>query len=249
LIAAAALAAAALSAAGIGTPPRLALSVSPTHLALAAGGRATVRVGGISGGRLVLRTSVAGLALDGRGRPQVVGGRDAAPWLRVHPRTILAGPAGAVFSVASRLPSGARPGDHTAIVLVTATKLNRKGIVVAIRVGLVVAVRVSGRSIRRVEVLTARARPAPRGGRLVAVTIANRGDRIESIGGSALKLSLVRRGRVLARLRGVRRKLLPRTRAVVTFHVPPRIRGEVVALVAIARPVGKPVARRFPLRL
>jgi hypothetical protein len=116
------------------------------------------------------------------------------------------------------------------------------------RVGLVVAVRVSGRSIRRVEVLTARSRPTPRGGRLIAVTIANRGDRIESIGGSALELSLVRRGRVLARFRGVRRKLLPRTRAVVTFHVPPRIRGDVVALVAVTRPGGKAAARRFPLR-
>jgi hypothetical protein len=249
LIAAVALAAAALSAATLGAPPRLALSVTPTHLALAAGGRATVHVGGISGGRLVLRASVAGLALDARGRPQIVAGRDASPWVTVRPRTILAGPAGAAFVVASRRPSRARPGDHTAIVLLTATKLKRKGLAVAMRVGLVVAVRVSGRSIRRVEALAARARPTPRGGRLIAVTIANRGDRIESIGGSALELSLSRRGRVLARLHGARRKLLPRTRAVVTFHVPPRIRGDVLARVTVTRPGGKAAARRFLLRL
>jgi hypothetical protein len=249
LIATAVLAAAALSAANLGAPPRRALSVTPTHLALAAGGRATVHVYGITGGRLALRAAIAGLALDGRGRPQIVSGRDAAPWLRVRPQTILAGPTGATFVVAARRPSGARPGDHTAIVLLTATGLNRKGIAVAMRVGLVVAVRVSGRSIRRVEVLTARARRTPLGGRLIAVTIANRGDRIESIGGSALELSLAQRGRVLARFHGIKRKVLPRTRAIVTFHVPPRIRGDVVAFVTVRRPGGKAVARRFPLRL
>ncbi|HEV7641191.1 MAG TPA: hypothetical protein VGO39_10035, partial [Gaiellaceae bacterium] len=112
-----------------------------------------------------------------------------------------------------------------------------------------VAVRVSGRSIRRVEVLRARARRTPLGGRLVTVTIANRGDRIESIGGSALELSLAQRGRVLARLRGIRRKVLPRTRAVVMFHVPARIRGDVVAFVTVRGPGGNATARRFPLRL
>jgi hypothetical protein len=226
------------------------LSVSPAHLALTAGGRATVHVGGISGGRLVLRASVAGLALDARGRPQIVGGRDAAPWLRVRPRTILAGPAGATFVVASRRPSGARPGDHTAIVLLTATNLRRNKIAVAMRVGLVVAVRVSGRSIRRVEVLTARSRPTPRGGkRLIAVTIANRGDRIESIGGRRLSVTLVQHGRTIERFQGARRALLPHTRTVVSFRCRAAIHGVVVARIVVVRPDGKTVARSFLLRL
>jgi hypothetical protein len=249
LIAPVVLAAAALSAASIAVPPRLALSVSPAHLALAAGGRATVHVGGISGGRLVLRASVEGLALDGRGRPRIVTGRDAAPWLSVRPRTILAGQAGATFVVASRRPSGARPGDHTAIVLLTATNLNRKGIAVAMRVGLVVAVRVSGRSIRRVEVLMARARPRSRGRCLIDVTIANLGDRIESIGGRRLAVTLVHRGRVIERLRGARRVLLPHTRAVVSFRSRTAIRGVVVARIAVVRPDGETAARSFRLRL
>jgi hypothetical protein len=210
---------------------------------------AAIHVRAVSGARLLLRTSVAGLTLDGRGRPQITGRRDAASWLRVQPRSILAGPNGANFVVTSRRAAGARPGDHTAIVLLTATAPARKGIAVAMRVGLVVTVRVSGRSIRRIEVVAARARAAPRGGRLIAVTVANRGERIESIGGARLAVTLLRRGRIIGRFRVARRLLLPRTRAVVAFRTRAAVHGPVVARVAIVRPDGGTTARTFRLRL
>src|SRR4051812_13190662 len=82
------LAAVALSMTSGGAPTRPGISVSPAHLALAAGGRATIHVRAVSGRRLLLRTSIAGLALDPRGRPQIVARRDAAAWLTVQPRTI-----------------------------------------------------------------------------------------------------------------------------------------------------------------
>jgi hypothetical protein len=249
LIAAVTLAAVALSAASGSTPARLALSVSPAHLSLKAGGRATIHVRGVPGGRLLLRTSIAGLALDRRGRPQIAGRRDAAGWLTLHPRSISARRDGATFVVVSRLPKGARPGDHTAIVLLTATAPGGKGIAVGMRVGLVVTVRVSGRSIRRVEVVAARARSAPGGARLIAVTVANRGGRIESIGGARLAVTLMRRGRVIGRFRVARRPLLPHTRVIVVFRQRSVVRGVVVARVAIARPDGRMTARRFRLRL
>jgi hypothetical protein len=247
-----ALAAVALSMANGGAPPaRPGISVSPAHLALPAGSRATIHVRTVSGGRLLLRTSVAGLALDARGRPQVVGRRDAAAWLTVRPRTIFAARGGATFVVTSRRPSGTRPGDHTAIVLVTATTTPAgKRIAVGMRVGLVVTVRVDGRGVRRVEVVAARARAAPGGRRLIAVTVANRGDRIESIGGARLAVTLTRRGRVLGRVPIVRpRPLLPHTRAVVTFRWRPVVRGVVIARVAIVQPDGKTSARGFRLRM
>jgi hypothetical protein len=249
LIAAVTLAAVALSAASGSAPARLALSVSPAHLSLTAGGRATIHVRAASGGRLLLRTSIAGLALDGRGRPRVVGRRDAAAWLRLQPRSVSAGRDGATFVVTSRLPAGARPGDHTAIVLLTATAPGRKGIAVGMRVGLVVTVKVSGRSIRRVDVVAARARATPGGGRLIAVTVANRGERIESIGGGRLAVTLLRRGRVIGRFRFARRPLLPHTRAIVVFRHRSVIHGVVVARVAIARPDGRMTTHRFRLRL
>jgi hypothetical protein len=249
LIATVALAALALSATSGGTPARLALSVSPAHLSLAAGGKASLHVGGISAGRLVLRARVVGLALDPRGRPRIAGRRDAAAWLTVRPRTAVAGRTGANFVVASRRVSGAHPGDHAAIVLLVATEPGGKGIAVAMRVGLVVTVRVSGRSIRRVEVVTARARPTPGIGRLIAVTIANRGDRIELIGGRRLAVTLLRRGHAVGRCQGARRALLPRTRAVVTVRCRAAVRGPFVARVAIVRPDGRTAARSFRLRM
>ena len=246
MIGAVALAAAALS---VGSAPPVVLSVSPAHLALAPGGRTAIHVRAVSGGRLFLRTSIAGLALDARGRPQIVRSRDAAPWLTLQPQSNVAGPDGATFIVRSRRPSGARPGDHTAILLVTATAPAGKAIAVGMRVGLVVTVRVGGRSTRRVDVIAVRARAAVRGGRLVAVTVANRGDRIEAVGGARLAVTLVRRGRVVGRFRVPRRQLLPRTRAVVTFRTRSIVSGPVVARIAIVRPDGRTSARTFPLRL
>ena len=195
-----------------------------------------------------MRTSIAGLRLDSRGRPQIARRRDAAAWLTLQPRSTFAGRDGASFIVTSRRPPGARPGDHTAIVLVTATAPAGRGIAVAMRVGLVVTVRVGGRSIRRVEIVAARARGVPGGGRLVAVTVANRGERIESIGGARLAVTLERRGRIIGRFRVPRRQLLPHTRAVVAFRVRSSARGPVVARVAIVRPDGRTAARAFRLR-
>ncbi len=238
MIVAATLAAAALTVSGASAPAPFALSVSPAHLALTPGGRATIHVRPVSGGRLLLRTSIAGLTLDGRGRPQIAGRRDAAAWLTLQPRSILAGREGASFVVTSRRPPGARPGDHTAIVLLTATAP-----------GGVVTVRVGGRSIRRVEVVAARTQPAPGGGRLVAFTVANLGERVETIGGARLAVTLARRGRIIGRFRVPRRQLLPHTRTVVAFRTRSAVHGPVVARIAIVRPDGRTSARTFRLRL
>jgi hypothetical protein len=250
MIAAVTLAAAALSAGSVTGPARVALSVSPAHISLDAGGEATVRVGAIAGGRLRLRATVMGLALDMRGRPRIVGPRDAGTWLTVGPRTIFAGRDGATFIVSSRRPPRARPGDHSAIVVLTATAPARKGVAVEMRVGLVVTVRVGGHLVRRLQVVAARAKRLPGGrGRLILVTVANRGDVIESIGGAHLEVTLLRRGRTIARFRGVRRKVLPRTRAVVSFRCRAPTHGEVRARIAVARPGGGTAARAFRLRL
>jgi hypothetical protein len=255
MIAATAVTAAALST-GSGLAPAplapapLALSLSPAHVTLDAGDKATVRVGGTGGRHLLLRAAVAGLALDTRGRPRIAGLRDAGPWLTVRPRTISAGRDGATFVVTSRRPARARPGDHSAIVLVTATARSKRAIAVEMRVGLVVTVRVAGRTIRRVEVIAAHVRRLPgTRGRLVLVTLANRGDVIESIGGARLKVTLLRHGRTVARARVPRRKVLPHTSAVVRFRWPARIRQSLVARIAVVGPGGGTVTRAFRLKL
>jgi hypothetical protein len=250
MIAAVALAVAAVSAgSGAAAPARLALSVSPAHVALDAGGTATVHIGGTGGRRFLLRTSVAGLSLDARGRPKIARPRDAATWLTVRPRTTSTGPDGATFVIRSRRPPHVRPGDHSAIVLVAALASARNAIAVELRVGLVVTVRVAGRSVRRVEAVAARARRLRGGGRLISVTVANRGDVIEAIGGGQLEVALLRHGRPIARFRVPRRKVLPRTSAVVALRWRGAVPGAVLARIAVAGPGGGTTVRTFRLRL
>ncbi|MFL5963623.1 MAG: hypothetical protein ACJ757_12105 [Gaiellaceae bacterium] len=230
--------------------PRTALTVSPAHVALDAGSRAAIRVEARTGSRLVLRASVAGLALGLRGKPRIAASHDAAPWLSVSPRTVDLGRAGATILIASRRQPSARPGDHTALVLLTATAGATKGMAVRLRVGVVVTVRVKGRRVHRVVATAARARRAPPArGALIEVTLANRGNVIESIGGASLRITLLHRGRVIARLTVARRKVLPHTIAVVTVHYRGRSRGAVTVRVAVTRPSERPAVRSFPLRL
>lgn len=245
MIAVIALAAAALG----GAPSNFSLSVAPAHLELEAGSTAAIHVQGAAGRRLVLRASVAGLALDGQGRPRLVVARDAAGWLVIHPRArSTAG--GATFLINARCPSHARPGDHTAIVLVTAATPNRKRINVVMRVGLVVTVRVPGAATHRIDAIAARLRPL-RGKRgvLVAVTFANRGDLIEWIGGSRLQVSLWRGRHVVARFHLARRALLPHTRTVVGFAWRTDVPGPALARIALARPGGGTSTSTFRLKL
>jgi hypothetical protein len=229
----------------IATPPApVALSVAPAHVALAAGARTTVRVSSRGHAGLLLRASVAGLALDVRGRPVIVARRDAGSWLAVRPRVVRTERLGASFTVVARRPAHARPGDHSAILLVTALTPGRNRIAVGVRLGVVVTVRVAGRRVRRLAVVGASLR-----GRLFSVTVANRGDVIESFGSGALRIEVRRHKRTLARFRAPRRWLLPHTRAVIAFRLRTSARGAAVARVVLRQPAGATSTRSFPLRL
>jgi hypothetical protein len=244
------------AAAALATPvtvaaaPRTALSVSPAHVAFDAGGRATLKVETGAGRRLRLRASVAGLALDRRGKPRVAARRDAAPWLSVSPATIYVGRAGATLVIASRRQPSSQAGEHSAVVLLTATAPSAKGVAIELRVGVVVTVRVKGRLVHRVEVTAARLRRRPRQRyRLIELTFANRGNVIESIGGPRLRIMLLRRGRVIARLPTARRKVLPHTAALVVFPYRGRRLGPATVRVELPGPGGRIAVRSFPLRL
>jgi hypothetical protein len=243
-------AAAAALAGPVAVGPRTALTVSPAHVAFDAGGRATLKVETGAARRLRLRASVAGLALDRRGKPRVAARRDAASWLSVSPATVDVGPAGATLVIASRPQPSARAGEHSAVVLLTATAPSAKGVAIELRVGVVVTVRVKGRLVHRVEVTAARLKRRPLGRyRLIELTFANRGNVIESIGGPRLRITLLRRGRVIARLPTARRKVLPHTAAVVVVAYRGRRHGPTTVRVELPRPGGRTAVRSFPLRL
>jgi hypothetical protein len=116
------------------------------------------------------------------------------------------------------------------------------------RIGLVVTVRVKGRRVRRLVVASARSRRAVRGAS-IDVALANRGNVIESIDGNRLRVVLLRRGRVVARLRPGRRKVLPRTSALVAVRYRGKLHGAVTARVELTRPGGAVARRSFRLRL
>jgi hypothetical protein len=229
-------------------PARVSLSVSPAHVTLAAGTRTAVHVEAGARAGMILRTSVAGFTLDLRGRPRIVPSTDAASWLTLTPRRVRVGAIGATVIISSRRPSAARPGDHSAIVLLTTTAPSAKGMVLRMRIGLVVTVRVKGRLVRNLVVASARSRHAVRGAS-IDVALANRGNVIESIDGNRLRVVLLRRGRVVARLRPGRRKVLPRTSALVAMRYRGKLRGAVTARVELARADGAVARRSFRLRL
>jgi hypothetical protein len=239
----------------VAAPPRTTLSVSPAHVALQAGSRATLHIQTGAGGPLLLRASVAGLALDLRGKPRIAARREAAPWLSVSPASVEVGRRGATLVIASHRRPSSWPGDHSALVLLTATAPPAKGVAIQLRVGVVVTMRVKGRLVHRLEVVAARVgrssvgRRSARRARMIELTFANRGNVIESIGGPRLRITLLRRGRVIARLAARRRKVLPHTAALVLVRYGGRSRGLTTIRILVAGPAGRSVVRSFPLRL
>jgi hypothetical protein len=248
VIGAAALVASLAASSALTAPAPVTLSASPTHIALAAGARQAVRVAATGGGSLTVKASVVGFGLDARGRPGIVPAGDAASWVTVAPRTITIGRGGGVIVVSTRRPRIARPGDHTALVLLSAVAPPARGVVVHMRIGLVISVRVAGPVVHRLVVLGARVQ---RSGstRLLELRLANRGNVIETIAAGRLRVTLLRHGRVIAQYVAGRRELLPGTNGIVRVRYRGHIRGLVIARIELWRTAHLWAVRRFRLRL
>jgi translation initiation factor IF-1 len=132
-------------------------------------------------------------------------------------------------------------------VLLTTRPLGVKHVRVRLRVGVIVNLRVRGRTVRRLE---ARALSVRRLGarRLLELRLVNRGNVTEHLGGDGLRLALLRRGHVYATLRPRGRELLPHSVGVAEFAYGGPVRGAVVARVELRPPVRGP-RRSFYLRL
>jgi hypothetical protein len=219
-------------------PAQISLSASPSRVAIRPGASALVRLRTANRRPLNVEAHVAGYALDLRGRPRIAA---AAPLLTIHPRRLTVTPSGAALVVSTRRLRGARAGDQSALVLLTASAPAAGRVLVRIRIGLVVTVRVPGLVVHR---LALRAVHVRRG--RIELTLANRGNVIEPIDPSHLRLTLLRHGRVVARLRPERRRLLPRSTGLVELRYAGRAGGRVTARLELSVP---PRVRSFPLRL
>ena len=242
----AALAAPAL--AGAASPPPVALIASPSHVDLKGSARAPVAVTNSGSRPVVVDVARAGFALDLRGRPRAVARRSS--WLAVGPRRLTLAPgATAMLTVSAHVPRRAQPGDHSELVLLTSRPLARRGLPVRLRLGVVVVVRAPGKVVRRVSAISLHVRRAGKA-RVLGLLLANRGTVTESVGGPCAVLWLHRRGRILARLRTLERRILPHTRGLVELVYRGRLRGQFRAIPPPPTP-GCPRIRspRFVLRL
>jgi hypothetical protein len=235
------------------TSPPASITASPSRVRVAAGASSMLRVTNSGAHAVSVAAAPAGYAIDLRGRPHVArravtGG--SASWLAVRPRHFALAPGQTVaLAVTAVAPRRAAPGDHAALVLLATRPANVGRVAVALRVGVVVDVRVSGTVVRRLEPRAVRVLGTG-DGRTVEVVVANRGNVSELLRPGGLKVLLRRGGRLVARLRPQGQELLPRSVGIVSVRYRGSARGWVTAVVSLARATGRaPVQRRFRLRL
>jgi hypothetical protein len=218
--------------------PRVALSVSPARLALAAPGSRTIKVRNDGAERVVVDTTRRTLG------PQTA----TKTWLQIVPaRLSLRSGESATLTLRVKQSRRAEPGDHQVLVLLTTRALQGGRVNVQVRLGVRVKVVVRGRIVRRLTLGNLRVHRR-RDARVLFVWVANRGNVTVQLRGSFAAL-LVRRGQPLVRLSSrARRALLPGTRAVLALHYRGRVRGVVTAVVHIGFGV-RIVERRYRIRL
>jgi len=220
--------------------PPVALSVSPTRVAMAAPGSRAIRLRNLGTRQVVVNTV-----------RRAVGSRaPATRWVKIAPaRLVLRPGATAAFALRVVPRPRAAPGDHHVLVLLVARPVAAARVTVRMRLGVVVRIRVSGRIVRSIELRGLRVLRS-RNIRTLLASVANRGNVSEELHGR-LTIVLIRRGRVVARLRaGGRRELRPGMRAVFRAHYTGGVRGLVRARVAVR--VGdarRPLQREYSIRL
>lgn len=220
--------------------PRVALSVSPARLALAAPGSRTIKVQNDGAERVVVDVA-----------RRTLGRQPAAKtWLQVVPsRLVLRSRESATLTIRVKPPQRAEPGNHPVLILLTTRALRGSRVNVQLRLGVRITMVVPGRIVRHLTFGGLRVRRR-RDVRLLFVSIANRGNVTVQLRGCVTAL-LVRRGQQVARLSPpARRALLPGARAVLALRYRGRLRGFVAAVVRIRLGSGlRVLERRYRIRL
>ena len=220
--------------------PRVALSVSPARLALAAPGARTIKLRN-TGAEQVL-VDVTRRPLD----PQPA----ATTWLQISPaRLVLDSGENAILTLRASPPGRAEPGEHHVLVLLTTHPLHGGRVNVQVRLGVRIMMIVPGRIVRNAALDGLRIRRSHTA-RFIFVSVTNRGNVTVPLRGRVTAL-LLRRGQRLAQLtpRG-RRALLPGARAVLALRYSGRVRGLLTVVVRIRLGPGvRAVERRYRVHL
>jgi hypothetical protein len=221
--------AAAPAALGVG------LSVTPPRLIVPAGLAAEVVMTnpGPNAETYTLDTGNYTIRPDGRVvvDPALPPARSAKRWISVLPRTLRLDPGrSATVTVVTRRVRIAAPGDHQAVVLATAGAPASSGVSVRARVGIPVLVRVPGGITREISVAKPRV-VVISGSPALRLRLRNIGNVNERLLPGQIQLQVVRRGRVVRRVAGPARTLLP---GGVSFLTVP-YRGPAGAVTLVAR--------------
>ncbi|MGZ4417635.1 MAG: COG1470 family protein [Gaiellaceae bacterium] len=220
--------------------PRVALSVSPARLALAAPGARTIKLRNSGAEQVVV--DVTRRPLD----PQPA----AKTWLQISPaRLVLHSGENAILTLRASPPLHAEPGEHHVLVLLTTRPLHGGRVNVQVRLGVRIRMVVPGNIVRNAALGGLRIRRSHTA-RFMFVSVTNRGNVTVPLRGRVTAL-LLRRGQRLAQLtpRG-RRALLPGARAVLTLRYNGRVRGLLTVVVRIRLGPGvRAVERRYRVRL
>jgi hypothetical protein len=220
--------------------PRVALSVSPAQLSVAAPGSRTIRLRNDGAEQVVVDAT-----------RRTFGRQTAAKtWLQIVPaRLLLHSGESAILTLRVRPPRRAEPGGHHVLVLLTTRQPRGGRVNVQVRLGVRIRMVVPGRIVHRLVLGGLRVHRR-RDARLMFVPVANRGNVTVQLRGRVTAL-LVRRGRHPARLSPhARRSLRPGAGTVLALRYSARVRGLVTAIVRIRLGSGIPVVeRRYRIRL
>ena len=225
-------------AAGDVPPPGLALTVSPAYALLGPGAATRIRIANGGANPVAVGVAAADYVVSPRGAVVAAprSSRSAKRWLRISPaRLVLLPGTTAAVDVRTQVPRSASPGDHHALVQVTARGGAAGAVGSAAQIGVNTVVRVAGPLFRDVRVGAVRLHRAG-SGPVFRLSVSNRGNVIERLPAGRVTLALRRNGRVVAVLAAAPRDLLPGTSGVIAIPDPLPVRGPVQA-VAVVRPL------------
>jgi hypothetical protein len=218
-------------------PDGLSVSVSPSRLVLDRAAQAVVSVTNSGRVRTTIDVTLGNYVIlaDGRVRvdPTLPPGRSAKRWLTVVPRRLELAPGQtADVRVSSKPKRSAAPGDHHALLLLSAAARSSATVSVRTRVGVTTLVRVNGPLVRDLRALGLSV--AKRGkARFVRLQLQNRGNVNERFPSARTRLVLRRGGKTIAALRAATRSILPGTKGFLVFGYGGRTRGLVTAIARV----------------
>jgi hypothetical protein len=236
------------AAAGASKPPEaLGLTAAPARLVFHGSGATTVRLRNPGRKAVAVAVGAAGLALDLHGRPRIVkrrGPRSAAGWLTLRPAHIrLASHKVATLLVSTKVPRRAEPGDHDALVLLSARPLGQARVSVRLRLGVVVVVRAPGAVVRRLKLRRLWVAQRRGGTRTLELLVVNSGNVTERLLHVRAILSRPMSRRRITTVRANARELRSHTRGLVEFRLRTGATGPVTVRVVVPAEPGRAVIR------